>query len=49
MGGEALYRRPCTTKLESGRKIYPYLLRGMASTPAKPSAGDGHHLHPNGA
>jgi putative transposase len=29
MGIEALYRRPRTTKLEPGHKIYPYLLRGM--------------------
>jgi putative transposase len=29
MGIEALYRRPRTTKPESGHKIYPYLLRGM--------------------
>ena len=29
MGIEALYRRPRTTKPEPGRKIYPYLLRGM--------------------
>jgi putative transposase len=29
MGIEALYRRPRTTKPESGHKIYPYLLSGM--------------------
>ena len=29
MGIEALYRRPRTTKPESGHKIYPYLLRGV--------------------
>jgi putative transposase len=29
MGIEALYRRPRTTKPEPGRKIYPYLLRGL--------------------
>ena len=32
MGIEALYRRPLTTKPESGHKIYPYLLRGMEIT-----------------
>jgi putative transposase len=32
MGIEALYRRPRTTKPEPGRKIYPYLLRGLAIT-----------------
>jgi len=32
MGIEALYRRPRTTKLEPGHKIYPYLLRGMDIT-----------------
>ena len=32
MGIEALYRRPRTTKPESGHKIYPYLLRGMEIT-----------------
>jgi putative transposase len=32
MGIEALYRRPRTTKPESGHKIYPYLLRTMAVT-----------------
>jgi len=32
MGIEALYRRPRTTKPEPGHKIYPYLLRDMAST-----------------
>lgn len=30
MGIEALYRRPRTTKPESGHKIYPYLLRNVA-------------------
>ena len=29
MGIEALYRRPRTTKPEPGRKIFPYLLRGV--------------------
>ena len=29
MGIEALHRRPRTTKPEPGRKIYPYLLRGL--------------------
>src|SRR6476646_3097687 len=29
---EALYRRPRTTKPESGHKIYPYLLRGVEIT-----------------
>jgi putative transposase len=32
MGIEALYRRPRTTTPESGHKIYPYLLRGLAIT-----------------
>jgi putative transposase len=32
MGIEALYRRPRTTKPESGHKIYPYLLRGIEIT-----------------
>ena len=32
MGIEALYRRPRTTKPESGHKIYPYLLRGVEIT-----------------
>ena len=32
MGIEALYRRPRTTKPEPGRKIHPYLLRGMEIT-----------------
>jgi putative transposase len=32
MGIEALYRRPRTTKPESGHKVHPYLLRGMAVT-----------------
>ena len=32
MGIEALYRRPRTTKPEPGRKIYPYLLRGVEIT-----------------
>ena len=31
-GIEALTRRPRTTKLEPGHKIYPYLLRGTAIT-----------------
>jgi putative transposase len=30
MGLEALYRRPNTSKPADGRKIYPYLLRGLA-------------------
>jgi putative transposase len=30
MGIEALYRRPRTTKPEPGRKVYPYLLRGLS-------------------
>ena len=30
MGIEALYRRPNTSKPVTGRKIYPYLLRGVA-------------------
>jgi putative transposase len=30
MGIEALYRRPNTSKSAPGRKIYPYLLRGLA-------------------
>jgi len=29
MGIEALYRRPNTSKLAAGHKIYPYLLRGL--------------------
>jgi putative transposase len=29
MGVEALYRRPNTSKLCPGHKIYPYLLRGL--------------------
>ena len=29
MGIEALYRRPRTTRLEPGHKLYPYLLRGL--------------------
>ena len=32
MGIEALYRRPRTTTLEPGHKIYPYLLRGIEIT-----------------
>jgi putative transposase len=32
MGIEALYRRPRTTKPESGHKIYPYLVRDMEIT-----------------
>jgi len=32
MGIEALYRRPRTTKPESGHKIYPYLLREIEIT-----------------
>jgi putative transposase len=32
MGIEALYRRPRTTKPESGHKLYPYLLRGVEIT-----------------
>src|SRR5260370_11773194 len=36
MGIEALYRRPRTTKPEPGHKIYPYLLRGVASTQPNP-------------
>ena len=32
MGIEALYRRPRTTKPEPGRRIYPYLLRGIEIT-----------------
>ena len=32
MGIEALYRRPRTSKPESGHKIHPYLLRGLAIT-----------------
>lgn len=32
MGIEALYRRPRTTKPESGHNIYPYLLRGVEIT-----------------
>jgi len=32
MGIEALYRRPHTTKPESGHKTYPYLLRGIEIT-----------------
>jgi putative transposase len=32
MGIEALYRRPRTTKPESGHKIYPYLLRAKEIT-----------------
>ena len=32
MGIEALYRRPRTTKLETGHKIYRYLLRGIEIT-----------------
>ena len=31
MGIEALYRRPNTSKPAPGHKIYPYLLRGLAS------------------
>jgi putative transposase len=30
MGIEALYRRPRTSKPEPGRRIHPYLLRGLA-------------------
>jgi len=37
MGIEAVYRRPRTTKPESGHKIYPYLLRGMEI--ARPNQG----------
>ncbi len=48
MGIEALYRRPRTTRPEPGHKIYPYLLRNGDHT-AKPSLGDGHHLHSDGA
>jgi len=44
-GNRALYRRPRTTKPEPGHKIYPYLLRGMASR-GRTRCGDGHHLHP---
>ena len=29
MGIEALYRRPNTSKVAPGHKIYPYLLRGL--------------------
>jgi putative transposase len=32
MSIEALYRRPRTTKLEPGHKIYPYLLRDLEIT-----------------
>ncbi len=34
IGIEAIYCRPRTTKPESGHKIYPYLLRGVAVTRA---------------
>ena len=29
MGIEAIYRRPRTTRPDSGHKVYPYLLRGL--------------------
>jgi len=29
MGIEAIYRRPRTTRVDSGHKVYPYLLRGL--------------------
>jgi putative transposase len=29
MGIEAIYRRPNTSKYAAGKKIYPYLLRGV--------------------
>ena len=29
MGIEAIYRRPRTTRADSGHKVYPYLLRGL--------------------
>jgi len=32
MGIEALYRRPRTTRPEPGRRVYPYLLHGLAIT-----------------
>lgn len=44
MGIEALYRRPRTTKLEPERKIYPYMLRGMAITRLESGLSDGYHL-----
>jgi putative transposase len=30
MGVEAIYRKPNTSKMALGHKIYPYLLRGLA-------------------
>jgi hypothetical protein len=39
IGIEALYRRPRTTKPERGHKIFPYLLRGVVSTPERKCIG----------
>jgi putative transposase len=38
MGIEALYRRPNTSKLAPGHKIYPYLLRKLPITRERPAA-----------
>ena len=49
LGIEALRRRPDTSKLAAGHKIYPHLPRGLVMGSAEPGLGDGHLLHPDGA
>src|SRR5947208_3983135 len=49
MGIEALYPRPRTTKPEPGHKGLPVPVAWDRGHAAKPSMGDGHHLHPDGA
>ena len=49
MGLEAIYRAPRTSAPHSERRIYPYLLRGLAIERAEPCLVRRHHLHPGAA
>ena len=48
MGIEALYRKPRLSKPHPGHTIYPYLLRGLDITEAKPGMGFRYYVHPHG-
>ncbi len=48
MGIEAMYRRPHTSKPADGRKIFPYLLRGMTIERPNQVWANGHNVYSDG-
>ena len=48
MGIEAIYRRPRTSRPDSGHKVYPLSAQGPSDRQGEPGVGDGHNLHSDG-